>query len=152
MARAESSDDDHLKLGDFLCFAIYAAGHAFNRLYKPLLEPLGLTYPQFRVRVALWEEDGQTVGELGDKLTLESSTLTPLLKRMESQGLVARRRDPADERQVRISLTDQGRALKEQARTIPACLFEQSGMKVEDVIRLQREITALRQAMSEAGG
>ena len=87
-----------LRLDNFLCFAVYTAGHAFNRLYKPLLEALGLTYPQYLAMVALWEKDDQTVGELGEKLFLESNTLTPLLKRLEGMGLVTRVRDKADER------------------------------------------------------
>jgi len=96
------------KLDDFLCFAIYSANLAVNRVYKPLLDQLGLTYPQYLVLVVLYEEDDQTVGRLGDKLFLDSSTLTPLLKRMESVGYVTRQRDPQDERQVRVRLTQQG--------------------------------------------
>ena len=152
MADPIPTPDDHLKLGEFLCFAIYAAGHAFNRIYKPLLEPLGLTYPQFLVMVALWETDDQTVGGLGDKLTLDSSTLTPLLKRIEAMGLIRRARDPADERQVRVRLTDQGRDLREQARAIPGCLMQASGLQLDDVRRLQREVTALRQALEGRAG
>src|SRR5437764_15290881 len=90
-----------LDVDDNLCFAIYSAGHAFNRIYKPLLQALDLTYPQYLVMVALWSRDDQTVGSLGDKLLLESSTLTPLLKRLEAMGHLTRSRDPADERQVR---------------------------------------------------
>src|SRR5258706_14550153 len=99
------------KLNDFLCFAVYAAGHGFNRIYKPLLEPIGLTYPQYLVMTALWEQDNQTVGGLGEKLSLESNTLTPLLKRLENQRRIRRVRDPRDERQVRVRLTAAGRAL-----------------------------------------
>src|SRR5689334_24753737 len=98
-----------IKLNDLLCFAVYAAGHGFNRVYKPLLDPLGLTYPQYLVMKALWEQDSQTVGALGEKLSLESNTLTPLLKRLEAQGRVRRVRDPRDERQVRVQLTAAGR-------------------------------------------
>ena len=94
-----------LDVDDHLCFAIYSAGHAFNRIYKPLLGELGLTYPQYLVMVALWAKDDQTVGSLGEKLLLESSTLTPLLKRLEGIGYLTRTRDPADERQVRVRLT-----------------------------------------------
>src|SRR6185369_571566 len=96
--------DNALKPDDFICFAIYSAGHAFSRVYKPLLEKLGVTYPQYLVLVALWAKDGQTVGELGEVLFLESSTLTPLLKRLEGLELVTRSRDPSEERQVRIRL------------------------------------------------
>src|SRR5258707_12339396 len=94
-----------LRLGEFLCFAVYSANHAFNRVYKPLLDELGLTYPQYLVMVLLWERDDQTVGSLGEKLFLESSTLTPLLKRLEASGYIRRTRDPDDERQERACLT-----------------------------------------------
>src|SRR5437879_6243363 len=99
---------DAPKLDDFLCFAVYSANLAFHRVYKPLLDELGLTYPQYLVLVVLYEQDDQTVGDLGDKLFLDSSTLTPLLKRMEGVGYVTRQRDPEDERQVRIRLTPRG--------------------------------------------
>nr|WP_211100199.1 MarR family transcriptional regulator [Azospirillum halopraeferens] len=140
-----------LKLGEFLCFAIYSAGHAFNRVYKPLLDRIGLTYPQYLVMVLLWEEDGRTVGSLGEKLLLESSTLTPLLKRLEALGHVRRTRDPADERQVRVSLTDQGRALHEPALAIPRCILDASGMQAGDLERLRAEITALRDSLLRRG-
>jgi DNA-binding MarR family transcriptional regulator len=108
-----------LDLEIFLCFAVYSAGHAFNRVYKPMLEKLRLTYPQYIAMVLLWERDGQTVGELGRKLLLESNTLTPLLKRLETLGNVKRQRDPLDERQVRVNLTDAGRKLRQRASHIP---------------------------------
>src|ERR1700747_2379094 len=95
-----------LDLEIFLCFAIYSARHAFNRIYQPLLEALGLKYPQYIVMVLLWERDGQTVGELGQRLLLESNAVPPLHKRLETLGYIKRRRDPVDERQVRISLTE----------------------------------------------
>ena len=102
------------RLGDFLCFAVYSANLAYGRAYKPILDKLGLTYTQWITIVALWEHDGQTVGSLGDKLFLESNTLTPILKKLEALGYVERRRDPRDERQVIVSLTAAGRALREQ--------------------------------------
>lgn len=139
--------DDTLRLEDLLCFAVYSAGHAFNRVYKPLLDGLGLTYPQYLAMVLLWERDDQTVGDLGERLFLESSTLTPLLKRLEALGLVGRSRDPADERQVRIRLTQEGRALREKAREVPACILEASGLRLEDLRRLQSEIAGLREAL-----
>jgi DNA-binding MarR family transcriptional regulator len=135
------------KLDDFLCLAVYAAGHGFNRAYKPLLEPLGLTYPQYLVMTALWERDDQTVGGLGEKLSLESNTLTPLLKRLESQGRIRRVRDARDERQVRVRLTDAGRALRDQAAHIPNCILEASGLSLQQLERLQREIMQLRSAL-----
>lgn len=111
-----------LRLDDFVCFAIYSANGAFNRAYKPLLDEIGLTYPQYVTMIALWEEDGRTVGQLGERLFLESNTLTPLLKRLEAAGLLRRERDPRDERQVRVRLTEAGRALKARAADIPAKL------------------------------
>ena len=142
--RETPKPDQPLRLGEFLCFAIYSAHHAFNRVYKPLLDRLGLTYPQYLVMVALWERDDQTVGGLGEKMLLESSTLTPLLKRLEAMGLVHRMRDPKDERQVRLSLTKDGLKLREQALDIPPCILDASGLTAEDLQRLQLEITALR--------
>src|SRR5204863_1371496 len=118
MSEAARNPGAVLDVDDHLCFAIYSAGHAFNRIYKPLLAALDLTYPQYLVMVALWSRDDQTVGGLGEKLLLESSTLTPLLKRLEVSGHLTRSRDPADERQVRVRLTDRGSALREQARDI----------------------------------
>jgi DNA-binding MarR family transcriptional regulator len=110
---------DPLQLDSMLCFAVYAAGHAFTRFYKPRLEALGLTYPQYLVFLVLWEGDGLTVKALGDKLFLDSGTITPMLKRLESRGLLRRQRDQEDERLVRIYLTDDGRALRGQALAIP---------------------------------
>ena len=135
---------------DMVCFAFYAASHAFTRVYKPLLEALGLTYPQYLALVSLWTEDDRTVGSLGAALGLESSTLTPLLKRLEALGHVSRSRDSADERVVRVRLTPQGRALQEKARHIPGCILAATGMKLEDVVRLQREVTALRATLEKA--
>ena len=136
-----------LTLDDFLCFAVYATGHGFNRVYKPLLEPLGLTYPQYVVMTALWEKDDQTVSALGQKLSLESNTLTPMLKRLEGQGRIRRVRDPGDERQVRIRLTDAGRALKDRVRDIPKCILEASGLSLNDLKQLQRQMMQLRKAL-----
>nr|MDH4412881.1 MarR family transcriptional regulator [Rhizobium sp.] len=104
--------EKELRLDKQLCFALYGAAHAFTRAYKPLLSPLGLTYPQYVVMMALWEEDDVAVKALGEKVGLDSGTLSPLLKRLEQVGYVSRRRDAADERQVFITLTAQGRALK----------------------------------------
>src|SRR5882757_7356960 len=139
-----SKPDGALRLGEFLCFGVYSVSHAFNRVYKPLLDELGLTYPQYLVMVLLWEQDDQTVGSLGEKLFLESSTLTPLLKRLEALGQVKRTRDPVDERQVRVRLTDKGRAMREKAREIPSCILEASNLEVDELLRLQSEIVALR--------
>ena len=137
-------------LEQLLCFAVYSTGHALNRIYKPLLDPLGLTYPQYLAMVALWEKDDQTVGTLGAALGLESSTLTPLLKRLEAMGHVTRTRDTADERVVRVGLTAQGRALREQAVAIPGCILAATGMNLEEAIRLQKQVVALRGALERA--
>ena len=137
-------------LEQLLCFAVYSTGHALNRIYKPLLDPLGLTYPQYLAMVALWEKDGQTVGSLGNALGLESSTLTPLLKRLEAMGHVTRTRDTADERVVRVALTAQGRELREKAAAIPGCILAATGMDLEEVIRLQKQVLALRSALERA--
>ena len=147
----DDSSPDRLKLNDFLCFAVYATGHEFNRVYKPLLEPLGLTYPQYLVMSALWETDGQTVSELGATLSLESNTLTPLLKRLEARGRVRRVRDARDERLVRLQLTDAGRALSQEAERVPACVFEASGLSLDELKTLQRQITQLRSALAAYG-
>ncbi|MGA0564534.1 MarR family winged helix-turn-helix transcriptional regulator [Ancylobacter sp. VNQ12] len=141
------SDADSLKLDDFICFAIYSASHAVNRVYKPVLDELGLTYPQYLVMVLLWEQDGCTVGELGARLRLESSTLTPLLKRLEASGLLTRTRDKADERQVRLHLTERGRALHGRASAMPLRLGKASGRDVQELHRLRREINGLRDTL-----
>lgn len=139
------------ELEEFLCFAVYSANHAFNRVYKPLLEKLGLTYPQYLAMVLLWAQDDQTVGQLGEKLHLDSSTLTPLLKRLEVMGHISRNRDPRDERQVRLRLTDQGRALHEQGREVPHCILKATGRTMEDLARMQADITALTEQLRNAG-
>ncbi|MFD2265185.1 MarR family winged helix-turn-helix transcriptional regulator [Lacibacterium aquatile] len=136
-----------LKLDDLLCFAVYSAGHAFNRVYKPLLDSIGLTYPQYLVMIVLWERDGQKVGEIGEKLFLESSTLTPLLKRLETQGLIERKRDPIDERQVRITLTQSGRALQEKTAEFGGCITDASGKGDAGVDALKQDIVALRNSL-----
>lgn len=139
------------KLGDFLCFAIYSAGHALNRVYKPMLDALGLTYPQYLVMTILWDGDCQTVGQIGDRLFLGSSTLTPLLKRLEGAGLLSRARDASDERVVRVGLTGPGRALQERAAHLPACILEASGRDAEGIRKLRLEIETLRDALDRFG-
>jgi len=110
---------ESLRLDNQLCFALYGAANRMTRLYRPMLDALGLTYPQYLAMLVLWEKSPQTVGALGDALDLDSSTLTPLLKRLEAGGLVERHRDPEDERRVIVGLSDKGRALRDQAETIP---------------------------------
>jgi DNA-binding MarR family transcriptional regulator len=138
-----------LHVDEQLCFALYSASRAVTRAYAPLLEPLGLTYPQYLVLLVLWERDGLPVKRVGERLALDSGTLTPLLKRLEHQGLVARRRGGTDERIVRIHLTPAGRALRGKARKVPteiACRagYEiRSAQSVRDLVRLRDELTAL---------
>lgn len=129
----------------FLCFAIYSTGLAFNRVYQPLLEPLGLTYPQYLAMVVLASRDGQTVSELGDQLFLESNTLTPLIKRLEAAGLLTRRRDTRDERVVRLSLTARGREVVAQAIScVPEKILKATGMSVDRLSRMQQDLVAIR--------
>ncbi|MFS8974807.1 MarR family transcriptional regulator [Cupriavidus necator] len=129
-------------LSDFLCFAVYSANLAFGKAYKPILEQLGLTYTQYITIVALWEEDNQTVGSLGEKLFLESNTLTPILKKLEAMGFLARQRDPEDERQVRVSLTRNGRRLRE--KRLETSLANATGLTPDEFARMQKAIATLR--------
>ena len=143
-------DFDNLKLGNQLCFAIYAADHAFTAAYKPLLHPLGLTYPQYLVLLVLWEEEGLSVKEIGQRLHLDSGTLTPVLKRLEKAGFVRRRRDDQDERQVRIELTDKGRDTRTRALEVPRdmiCALGQSEPKLQE---LKRAVDQLQAALRNA--
>jgi len=129
----DPKDGGLLRLDNQLCFAVYAAAQAFNATYKPLLEPLGITYPQYLTMLVLWEEDGLTVSAIGERLGLDSGTLTPLLKRLEAAGFVTRTRDAADERQVLIALTPAGRSLRQKAKSIPAKLLCASGMSLAEI-------------------
>ena len=131
-------------IDQMLCFAVYSAGHAFTRFYKPRLDALELTYPQYLVFLVLWEKDDLTVKALGDKLFLDSGTITPLVKRLEARGLVERRRDEDDERQVRIRLTAEGRALKAKAEAIPLAVAHGTGLSREGAESLRLELLALR--------
>jgi DNA-binding MarR family transcriptional regulator len=136
------------KLSDYLCFAVYSANLAFGKAYKPLLEKLGLTYTQYITIVALWEQDDQTVGSLGEKLFLESNTLTPILKKLEAMGYVERQRDPADERQVRISVTKSGKRLREKSREMS--LADATGLAPDEFVRLQKTIVKMRNNLIES--
>lgn len=142
-----SQAEDPLLLDNQLCFALYSASLQMTRLYKPLLDEIGLTYPQYITLLVLWEEDGLTVGALGDRLYLDSGTLTPLLKRMEKAGLIRRARNEADERQVLIHLTPAGRALKEKAACIPLEIAAAAGMTLSEIQGLRRKLKKLRGAM-----
>ncbi len=136
-----------LRLDNQICFAVHAAAHAFAQAYKPHLEPLGLTYPQYLVLLCLWEKDALSVKDLGEKLHLDSGTLTPLLKRMEAAGWVTRSRDAQDERRVIVSLTAKGQGLREPARAFPQAMLCASGKDVTDLSRLRDEVAALGRSL-----
>lgn len=142
------ASQDLLSLDRQLCFALYSASLAMTKLYKPLLAPLGLTYPQYLVMMVLWEQDqaGEpfTVNELGQRLNLDSGTLTPLLKRLETAGLLQRQRDQGDERKVRLVLSDPGRALKAQAEAVPRAIACQLAMAEQDIVSLRATLGQLR--------
>lgn len=139
-------------LDALLCFAVHSTGFAFNRVYRRPLQRLGLTYPQYLVMVALWEEDGVAVGRLGERLALNTSTLTPLLKRLEGLGLLSRSRSRTDERRVMVALTEKGRAMRLDAADVGSCIVESAGLPVADLIRLTREIRSLRSNLERAAG
>lgn len=139
---------DALLLDNQLCFALHSASLAMTKVYKPHLDKLGLTYPQYLVMLVLWERDGMTVSEIGERLFLDSGTLTPLLKRLASQGLVDRSRDPQDERRVVVRLTDAGRALKRDAARIPGCILGATGCDVEEIVKLAGQVKLLRQRLA----
>ena len=144
--------DAQLMLGNQLCFAIYSTAHAFNRVYKPLLDRLGLTYPQYLVMLVLWQGDGLAVKEIGERLFLDSGTLTPLLKRLEAAHLIRRTRSSEDERQVLIALTAQGLALKEKARTVPPAILSASGFSIGELSSLRKNLVELRDQLNAAVG
>lgn len=133
-----------------LCFAAYSASLAFNRFYKPMLDKMGLTYPQFLAMTLLWREDNQTVGQLGERLFLESNTLTPLIKRLEAAGLVERARDRADERVVRVSLTSSGKDLAAQAGCLPAAVQGATDLSPEAMFELRDGLARLRDQLRVA--
>ncbi len=138
------SSDQALQLDHQLCFALYSTSLAMTKLYKPMLDEMGLTYPQYLAMLVLWEHDGVAVSELGERLHLDSGTLTPLLKRLESAELVTRLRDVQDERRVLIRLTAAGRKLKARAARIPGCVLDASQCSVAEAVTLTRQVQALR--------
>ena len=138
----DPADPANRKLSEFLCFAIYSANLAFGKAYKPILDELGLTYTQYLAIIALWEQDNQTVSGLGEKLFLESNTLTPILKKLEAMAYLRRQRDPADERQVLVSLTDAGRRLREKG--LGMNLVKASGLSAEEFPKIQSAVVTLR--------
>jgi MarR family transcriptional regulator, organic hydroperoxide resistance regulator len=137
-----------LLLDNQLCFALYSASLAMTKLYKPLLEEMGLTYPQYLAMLVLWERDGLMVSELGERLSLDSGTLTPLLKRMELAGLVSRMRAVDDERRVHIQLTAAGRKLKAKAQKIPGCVLSATHCSIPELISLTQQVQNLRDRLT----
>ncbi len=144
MSTATAHPDAALLLDNQLCFALYSASLAMTRLYQPLLAALGLTYPQYLALLVLWERDGITVSDLGDRLSLDSGTLTPLLKRLAAAGLVSRQRDSADERRVLLHLTSEGHALRDRARHVPGCVLQATACEVANAVALTRQLQTLR--------
>lgn len=149
MSAARNPDelDDLLALDNQLCFALYAASRALMRTYRPLLEPLGLTYPQYLVMLVLWEKDGVNVSEICDRLFLETTTLTPLLKRLEARGLIKRTRSIEDERQVIVTLTGEGQELKATASHIPACVGEAMDCSLTEIADLRDRLNEVRASL-----
>lgn len=139
-----SSPTRAMTLDEQLCFSLYGASMAIGRAYKPLLDALEITYPQYLVLSALWEADGQTIGSIAERLGLDSSNVTPLVKRMEAAHLVSRQRNPADERQVVVTLTDAGRGLQARSNCLGQTLFTAAGLSVEQLVRLNRDVQAFR--------
>jgi DNA-binding MarR family transcriptional regulator len=152
MVRKLPAADQLLRLDNQICFAVYSAAHAFNRVYKPLLDRLSLTYPQYLVMLVLWERDGVAVKEIGERLHLDSGTLTPLLKRLEQAGLLKRTRSTEDERQVLIGLTAQGQSLRDKARAVPSSILAASQCSVSELTAVKNEIVALRDRLNAAAG
>ena len=147
MPRSLKLDNEALRLDNQLCFALYSTSLAMTKMYKPMLEAIRLTYPQYLAMLVLWEEDGLTVSEIGERLLLDSGTLTPLLKRMEATGLLVRLRDTEDERRVRVKLTDAGNSLRVQAAKIPPCVRDIAGCSVSELHSLSQSIKKFRQRL-----
>lgn len=139
-----------LRLDDQLCFSLYSAARAVTSAYAPLLAPLGLTYPQYLVMLVLWEQDGISVKQIGERLVLDSGTLTPLLKRLEAQELLERRRSASDERVVEIHLTGAGKRLRQRAQSIPAKLACKVGLPLAELARLREQLHALARTTRES--
>lgn len=146
-----SDDDRALLLDQQLCFALYSSSLLLTKLYKPHLDGLGLTYPQYLAMLVLWEQDDQVVSQLGDRLGLDSGTLTPLLKRLEAHGLVRRERDEVDERRVRVKLTEQGRALRAKARSVPPAMRCLIGGADAELSQLRGALRSLRERLAQHG-
>jgi len=143
-----SNPDRLITLDDQLCFSLYGASMAINRAYKPLLDALEITYPQYLVLSTLWEADGQSIGSIAERLGLDSSNVTPLVKRMESAKLLSRTRSPVDERQVVVNLTDLGRDMQARSACLGQTLFTSANMSVEKLIQLNKDVQAFRDSVS----
>jgi DNA-binding MarR family transcriptional regulator len=141
--RSRTASVEWLRLDQQLCFALYATSLTMTRLYKPLLDPLGLTYPQYLLMLVLWQSDGVTVSQAGERLGLDSGTLTPLLKRLEAAGLLRRERDAADERRVLLWLTDAGQRLRRRAASVPPAIARATGCSLQDIDSLRQDLSAL---------
>lgn len=140
---------DELLLDNQVCFALHSTSLLMTKVYKPLLQALGLTYPQYLAMLVLWEQDGLTVGEISQRLLTDPGSLTPLLKRLESEGLLKRTRSRDDERVVLVQLTDKGRDLRDEASKVPHCILEASGRTVERLQKLQAELLDLRDSLQK---
>ena len=148
MPKAKKPADQSLRLENQFCFALYSTSLAMTKIYKPILDAIHLTYPQYLVMLVLWEEDGLTVSEIGKRLFLDSGTLTPLLKRLEATGLLARLRDTEDERRVRIKLTAAGNSLRVKATEIPSCISDMTGYSLSELLFLSQNIKSFRQRLT----
>ena len=143
---------DPLHLDNQLCFALYAASRAMTAAYAPLLDELGLTYPQYLVMLVLWEQDGERVSKIGERLALDSATLTPLLKRLEARALIARQRSTEDERVVEVFLTPEGKRLERKAAKIPRCMLEKAQLSTAELVRLREQLRALTEQLRASAG
>jgi len=141
------TEPETVPLDGQLCFTLYGTSLAINRTYKPMLDELGLTYPQYLVLSALWERDGQTIGGIGARLDLEPSTITPLVKRLEQAGLVTRERNRLDERQVQFRLRPAGADLRERTACLTQTLLERSGLTVDEIVDLNARVQRVREAL-----
>lgn len=153
VSTSRSVDYDHLLLDRQLCFALHAASRAVVREYTPLLGELGLTYPQYVTMMVLWQEPDRSraVGELGDAVQMDSGTLTPLLKRLERDGLVTRSRDQDDERRVNVQLTDAGLALRDRAASVPRAMAERFGLRADEMRELKAQLERLTSTLTAVG-
>ncbi|MBD8491433.1 MarR family transcriptional regulator [Pseudomonas syringae] len=145
----DTSACDALRLDNQLCFALYSTSLSMTKVYKPLLQALGLTYPQYLAMLVLWEQDGLTVGDVSTRLLTDPGSLTPLLKRLESEGLISRTRSKQDERVVLLHLTEQGRALQQKALSVPNCILSASGLELDTLRELQEQLLGLRDSLQK---